>query len=340
MRQRNEESIFDFPFFGIEIERNSSMNALTVSIIIPYIDEHDFLREAVASAVAQEVNGKEIILVCNAATIPEGYDPLTNHFKDIQFIHEPTPGSAFARNAGLRAAKGEWIQFLDVDDLLVEHKIKKQLAQDDADVVVSPHTYQFVSGKKIASAWEPDDIWSALLAGHLGSTSSMLWRRSALLEMGGWNENYDRNQEYELLFRLLKAGYKVACCSDNLTLVRERRHGSITKTTRHKPWFGINLREDIWSYLHQHALATPRRYDAFRKFIFKNVRALYVVNPEEAKNLHLKYFVDTPYSPEIPYIPFYGVMYKSLGFEQTEKLIAQYRYLRDSVLKILPSTTS
>ena len=315
------------------------MSAVSVSIIIPYIDEHDFLKEAVVSAMVQDVEGKEIIVVCNALILPEGYDPLGDHFKNVQFIHEPKPGSAFARNAGLRAAKGEWVQYLDVDDLLLDHKIKNQLTYGEADVVVSPHTYQFLSGKKVSSAWEPDDIWAALIAGHLGSTSSMLWRRSALVEMGGWNENYDRNQEYELLFRLMKAGYKVACCSDNLTLVRERRHGSITKTTRLKPWFGINLREDIWSYLNQHALTTPGRYDAFRKFIFKNMRALYLVDPDGAKKLHVKYFTDPPYSPTIPYIPFYTKLYKSLGFERTEKLIAQYRYLRDSIIKIFPASS-
>jgi len=314
------------------------MSAVTVSIIIPYIDEHDFLKEAVASALAQDIDGKEIIVVCNAPVLSEGDEPLKNNFTGIQFIHEPTPGSAFSRNAGLQAAHGEWVQFLDVDDLLLPGKIKNQLDFDNADFIVSPHTYQFVSGKKVASAWEPDDVWSALIAGHLGSTSSMLWRRSALVEMGGWNENYDRNQEYELLFRLMKTGYKVACCSDNLTLVRERRQGSITKTTRLKPWFGINLREDIWSYLNQHALTTPRRYDAFRKFIFKNMRALNVVDPEEAIKLHDKYFKDPPYSPSVPYIPFYTRLYKSLGFERTEKLIGQYRYLRDSILKVFPAS--
>jgi glycosyltransferase involved in cell wall biosynthesis len=281
--------IFDFQFLpGTWV--NTFLMAIAVSIIIPFIDEHDFLIEAVSSALAQEVEEKEIIVVCNAPTIADGYDPLGQNFNDIRFIHEPTPGSAFARNAGLRAAKGDWIQYLDVDDLLLPQKIKKQLVNDKADVVVSPHTYQFVSGRKAASAWEPDDTWSALMAGHLGSTSSMLWRRSALLEVGGWNESFYRNQEYELLFRMLKNGQSVVCCDDNLTLVRERSQGSITKSTRYKPWAGIHLREDIWSYLQQHALTSPRRYDAFRKYIFKSIRALYVVNAEEAISLHHKYF--------------------------------------------------
>jgi len=312
---------------------NTFLMAIVVSIIIPFIDEHDFLLEAVSSALAQEVEEKEVIVVCNVPSIADGYNPLSQNFNDIRFIHEPTPGSAFARNAGLRAAKGEWIQYLDVDDLLLPQKIKRQLANDKADVVVSPHTYQFVSGRKAASAWEPDDTWAALIAGHLGSTSSMLWRRSALLEVGGWNESFYRNQEYELLFRMLKNGQNVVCCDDYLTLVRERAQGSITKSTRYKPWAGIHLREDIWSYLQQHALTSPKRYDAFRKYIFKSIRALFVVNADEAISLHHKYFSDPPYSPQIPHIPFYPILYKSLGWERTEKMIAQYRYLRDTIFK-------
>jgi hypothetical protein len=138
-----------------------------------------------------------------------------------------------------------------VDDLLKPGKIKTQLSYADADVIVSPHTYQFVSGKKVTSAWEPDDIWSALLAGHLGSTSTMLWRKSALLEVGGWNESYDRNQEYELLFRLMKARFSVACCPDNLTLVRERQRAPLQKRQEPSPGLGFNLREEIWSYSQQ-----------------------------------------------------------------------------------------
>ena len=310
---------------------------MKISIIIPYVDEHDFLREAVASALAQE-GDKEIIVVCNAGSIPQGYDPLFNNFADVKFIHEPTPGSAFARNSGLAAATGDWVQFLDVDDILLPGKIKGQLAFENADVIVSPHTYQFLSGRKAASAWEPDDTWSALLAGHLGSTSSMLWRRSALLEARGWNESFYRSQEYELIFRLLKAGNRIACCSDNLTLVRERRQGSITKTTRYKPWAGITLRENIWAYLNQHAMTTPRRFDAFRKYIFKNVRVLYSLEKEEARSLHHKYFSVPAFAPRIPHIPLYAMMYRWFGFEPTENIIGQYKYLRDSIKKLFPSS--
>jgi glycosyltransferase involved in cell wall biosynthesis len=316
------------------------MSAVTVSIIIPFIDEYDFLQEAIACAMAQEAGDKEIIVVCNAAKVSDNFHALQKQFPAVRFIHEPTPGSAFARNAGLAASHGEWIQYLDVDDLLQDHKIARQLALTDADVVLSPHRYQFVSGKKIDSSWSPEDIWAGLLGGHLGSTSSWLWKRQALLEVNGWNESFYKNQEYELLFRLMKAGSHIACCPDHLTIVRERRQGSITKATRHRPWAGITLRRNIWNYLLQEGMATPERFETFRKFIFKSIRALYQVNPDEARALHHQYFAEPAYQPVIPHIPMYGRMYKWLGFENTEKLIGQYRYLRDAIIKIWPFASS
>src|SRR5690242_6230956 len=174
----------------------------TVSIIISFIDEHDYLEEALTSATGQLDVEPEILVVCNAPSIPIGYNPIPANFKNGTFLHEPMVGSAHARNKGLRHASGEWIQFLDVDDLLLRDKIHHQVAHTDADVVVSPHTYLYLNGKKENSKWLPEDTWSGLLNSGLGSTSSMLWKRQVLLDVDGWNAAYHSHQEYELLFRI------------------------------------------------------------------------------------------------------------------------------------------
>ena len=77
-----------------------------VSIIITYIDEHEFLTEAVKSAMSQDFEPIEVIVVCNMPALPEGYNPLPD-YPVIKFIHEPKLGSAHARNAGLQQAIGE-----------------------------------------------------------------------------------------------------------------------------------------------------------------------------------------------------------------------------------------
>lgn len=310
-----------------------------VSIIIPYIDEHDYLADALASASDQHGFDAEIILVCNAHTLPEGYNPIPEEGKGFVFIHEPRAGSAHARNAGLHAAKGEWVQFLDVDDLLLKNKIKTQLQYPQADIVVSPHIFTFLNGKKTPSAWAPEDFWAALLSSQLGSTSSMLWRRSALEKAGGWNTAYESNQEYELIFRILKAGFKIQACSENLTIVRERVSGSITKRTKHKPIIGIELREEIWKYLVEQNMATPERYLAFQKYVFKNLRALYIIDPNLARKIHTQYFTGTSFVPIVGGIRLYSTVYSLFGFDLTERMMAFYRYIRKHFIKSLPINT-
>ena len=112
-----------------------------VTIIIPFFDELHYLEDAIISVIDQQLEDFEILVVCNQDQLPDGLR-----------------GSAFARNKGLFEAKGTWLQFLDVDDLLMPSKIQTQLKYPDAAIVVSPHTYHFVSGKVVPSAWVPTDL--------------------------------------------------------------------------------------------------------------------------------------------------------------------------------------
>lgn len=300
-----------------------------VSIIIPYIDEHDYLADALASAAGQQGVEVEIIIVCNAPSIPEGYNPIPKEIKHAVFIHEPRSGSAHARNAGLHAAIGEWVQFLDVDDLLHPEKIHHQLIGTDADVIVSPHQYVYLNGDKESSKWLPEDIWIGLLNSGLGSTSSMLWKRQALIDLGGWSTAYRSHQEYEVLFRLIAAGKKVIPNDHCETIVRQRKSGSITtnsKPVRVKE--GISLRESMWNYLVSQHADSPDRYEAFRQYIFRQLRGLLRQDQKEALVLYKKYFSKTSFTPKEIHIPGYAIMYRLFGFKLTEAIIKLYVSLR------------
>jgi glycosyltransferase involved in cell wall biosynthesis len=302
-----------------------------VSIIIPYIDEHDYLAEAIASAAGQIDVETEIIVVCNAPAIPDDYHPIPEQYKDVIFIHEPQPGSAYARNAGLRQAKGEWIQFLDVDDILYPDKIFHQVQQNAADVIVSPHTYLFRSGKKENSKWLPADIWCGLLNSGLGSTSSMLWRRQALLDVEGWNKVYQSHQEYELLFWLAVEGKKIVPNDHCETIVRQRKGGSITDMTKPiRVREGIRLREEMWKFLVSQGQDTPERFEAFRQYLFRQLRGLFRQDRESAMEVYQAYFAKSPFVPKDINVPGYGVLYRIFGFKQTESIIQWIVSRRDA----------
>lgn len=308
-----------------------------VSIIITYIDEQAFLLEAVQSALSQVLNEPfEIILVCNAKAIP-GHQLKEINDSRIRTIHEPMPGSAHARNAGLKAANGEWIQFLDVDDLLLPEKIAHQLSSGNGHVFVSPHIYQYISGKKIKSAWQPDDLWSGILGGHVGSTSSMLWQRKMLVEIGGWNIDYQSHQEYELLFRAASKGYKIIPSDHADTIVRERKSGSITQMTKStRAEQGIELRKEIWDYLVNNKMDTPERLNAFRQYIFRQMRAIYRRNPKDTMEIFNQYFHKGKFKPEKLGIPFYNLIYRLAGFKGTERIYSLYSSMRNKYLPFLP----
>lgn len=290
-----------------------------VSIIIPYIDEYSYLKEALASAFHQKEIDLEVIVVCNSPEAPHDFDFDVKTSLNFRFVHEPRQGSAYARNAGLQLATGEWIQYLDVDDLILSDKIQHQLSAAEADIVVSPHLYRYLSGREEKSKWQSDDLWIGLLNSGFGSTTSMLWRREALLEVNGWNPGFSSHQEYELLFRLLVAGKRIVPFDRAESIVRQRASGSIT--TNSKPvraMEGIRLREAMWQHLLLINQGTPERFEAFRQYIFKQLRGYFRREPSTSLFLYKKYFSDKSFIPEDMHIPGYNLLYKTFGFEKTE----------------------
>ena len=293
-----------------------------VSIIIPYIDEHDYLLDAITSAAGQLDVETDIIVVCNAPAISKGYNPIPEEFKNVIFLHEPTPGSAHARNLGLRHATGEWVQFLDVDDLLLQEKIHHQVSDVDTDVMVSPHTFLYLNGRRENSKWLPEDIWCGLLNSGLGSTSSMLWKRQAVIDAGGWNIKYQSHQEYELLFRLAAGGKKIVPNDHCETIVRQRKSGSITSTTKSiRIKEGIELREKMWNHLLANGEDTPERFEAFRQYMFRQLRGLFRQDKDAAIELFETYFSKDAFTPKDIHVPGYALMYKAFGFKRTEAII-------------------
>ena len=103
------------------------MDKIKVSIIIPAYNSEKYLAEAIQSAIAQTWLNKEVIVVDDGSAdsslqIAKSFESL-----GVKAIHQSNKGAAAARNTGLVAATGSYIQFLDGDDLLSPEKIEKQI---------------------------------------------------------------------------------------------------------------------------------------------------------------------------------------------------------------------
>lgn len=105
------------------------MSAPLVSILIPCHNAAAFLEATLASAFAQSWSRCEVILVDDGSTDNSLAIARRWESRGLRVLTQPNRGAAAARNTALRAASGDFIQYLDADDLLDPHKIELQLAR-------------------------------------------------------------------------------------------------------------------------------------------------------------------------------------------------------------------
>lgn len=96
-----------------------------VSIIIPCYNQGEFLAEAIQSALDQDYPDKEIIVVNDGST-DNTEEAITPFLQTIQYIEQKNRGVASARNAAIKIAKGDYITFLDSDDVLLPGSIARR----------------------------------------------------------------------------------------------------------------------------------------------------------------------------------------------------------------------
>lgn len=98
-----------------------------VSVVIPTFNHARYVVAAVDSALAQTRPPLEVIVVDDGST-DDTRDRLASYAGRIRYIYQPNAGLSAARNAGIRAAGGGWVAFLDADDLFHPRKLELQAA--------------------------------------------------------------------------------------------------------------------------------------------------------------------------------------------------------------------
>jgi glycosyltransferase involved in cell wall biosynthesis len=205
---------------------NSDFNPL-ISVIIPSYNYALYLPECVASVMKQTYSNWECIIIDDGSTdtTKQVGEQLSKSDKRIQYFFQENSGPTVARNLGVSKAKGEFIQFIDADDLIEHQKLEKQVAvfekKSEYDLVYGGVKY-FRSSDK---ARLYDDItlegsfpWmknlsgkghimiEALLKGNIMVISSPLIRKSLFDKFGGMSEDLYFNEDWELWTRFAMGG--------------------------------------------------------------------------------------------------------------------------------------
>lgn len=256
---------------------------MLVSVIIPCYNCEETIHRAVDSVIKQTHQQWELILVDNnsADRTLELINQIAQKNPDrIVALEEKKKGAPAARNKGLTAAKGEWIQFLDADDELLPMKIEAQLqlTSSNASIVVGNCLIYENSIKKrivIKKDVIAVDKWSGLINSSLGITSANLWSRQALTAVNGWNEALTSSQEYDLLFRLFENGAEIAIDTNYHTIIH-KMSTSISRSSDTERITRIlsaryELRNRIKAHLMRQNLWNQAREDHHNIYVYRNL---------------------------------------------------------------------
>lgn len=213
------------------------MNPL-VSIIIPVYNAEDYLVETLESAIGQTWANKEIIIVDDGST-DQSLSIAKSYVNDsIKVFHQENKGASSARNYGLREAKGNYIQFLDADDLLSEDKIEKQLniLKNNPDCIIGCYWIRFnkKTNNKIGLLNPPLNIrrnlsaldW--LLAKQTMLVHAWLTPINLIKKAGKWDETLSYNDDGEFFARVITNTKQVLFCMETIVYYRTENPNSMS----------------------------------------------------------------------------------------------------------------
>lgn len=225
------------------------MNTSLVSVIIPAYNAEDYIAETVQSVLSQTYRNIEVLVIDDGSK-DQTRERLTPYLNKIRYIHQSNQGESVARNHGLRQSRGEYIVFLDADDILCRDMVEQSvfaLSQKSEFRVVYGHRVGFVhpdperllpitpvpatSGNVL-----PDIIRGATLV-----PGQFLVHKECLEHLGGFAEDMQFGEDWEFLLRLAK---DFPFCFISEPFIKKRIHPAMQTLAKNRPDI-VELRKGI-----------------------------------------------------------------------------------------------
>lgn len=212
------------------------MSRPAVSVVIPAYNAAWCIRKAIDSVLTQDFRDFELIVVNDGST-DDTAAVLAAYGSAIRVIHKPNGGLSSARNAGIAAAQGEFVAFLDADDWWLPGKLAKQmawmLAHAELGFTSTAARVEAPDGRLLnvwaCARWE-DSFLVHLFASNAdvaGSGSAVIARRALFEEIGGFDESLRSLEDIDMWMRLAAVtGY--ACLEEPLAVIL-KRPGSMSR---------------------------------------------------------------------------------------------------------------
>jgi glycosyltransferase involved in cell wall biosynthesis len=224
------------------------MSEPLVSVIVPCYNAAAWLEATIASVRAQTWRRYEIILVDDGSK--DGSGALADRLAgpDLRVVHQANSGQCAALNHGVRLAQGDYIEYLDADDLLAPDKLAIQIRrlQDLAPGWIASGAWARFSGDPATAVFEPEPVWRDLApvdwlitswqGGGMMHGAAWLIPRAVVAAAGPWNEELSLINDLDYFPRVLLQGKGVAFCPEARTYYRSGHSGNLSGLNSRRGW--------------------------------------------------------------------------------------------------------
>jgi glycosyltransferase involved in cell wall biosynthesis len=256
------------------------MNLPLVSILIPLYNSEKYITETIQSCLNQTYKNIEVIIVDDGST-DNSYQVAKSYESDILKVYkQENAGACRARNYAFELSSGDYIQYLDADDLLSPNKIEKQieLFEQYGDNIITSCQWGRFAGNKNTVKWEKQPIYcdyenpvqwliDSWMGKGMGQTSIWLTPRHIIQQAGSWNENLLINQDGEFFCRVLLQAESIKFCENCGIYYRSELENSITQSNIKSYSKAESL---LASYLSYERIRSIRNDEAVKKALGNN----------------------------------------------------------------------
>lgn len=214
-----------------------------VSVIIPNFNRSELLKETINNVLSQSLKSIEVIVVDDGST-DDSVQVVQSFGSAVNLICQKNKGPSAARNTGLAFATGEYVQFLDSDDLCTLNKLEAQvsaLEENNFDMAYSPWVKSRIEKRDLlflespilqAKALNPKiEPLRTVLRSWFIILQACLFKRSFIQKVGYFNSDLTTREDLEFLFRAFLQKPKIIFVDDCLLLYRIHDLGNLTDTS-------------------------------------------------------------------------------------------------------------
>lgn len=220
-----------------------------ISVIIPVYNTEKYLRQCIESVINQTYSNLQIIIVNDGSTDNSGNicDEYQKEDLRIKVIHQENLGVSVARNHGLQYATGDWISFVDSDDILIkdayENLIKcstdaqmimgKIMLLDEDGKITEPD--KFLNKQEIPQIEFLNDLFLEEQYSYLGYPVDKLYRREVIIKNAlKFDNEIKLNEDRLFVLEYMRYCKKATICNHVIYLYRQKSKELVTEAKRNK----------------------------------------------------------------------------------------------------------